>query len=92
MGLSETSPAATINPWNGKHQIGSIGLPLPSTDIKILDDNMKEVKVGEPGEIAIKGPQVMKGYWNRPDETKKSMHGDYFLTGDVGTMDEKGFF
>ena len=91
-GLSETSPAATINPWNGKHQIGSIGLPLPSTDIKILDDNMKEVKVGEPGEIAIKGPQVMKGYWNRPDETKKSMHGDYFLTGDVGTMDEKGFF
>ena len=91
-GLSETSPAATINPWNGKHQIGSIGLPLPSTDIKILDDNMKEVKVGEPGEIAIKGPQVMKGYWNRPEETKKSMHGDYFLTGDVGTMDNKGFF
>ena len=91
-GLSETSPAATINPWNGKHQIGSIGLPLPSTDIKILDDNMKEVKVGEPGEIAIKGPQVMKGYWNRPEETKKSMHGDYFLTGDIGTMDEKGFF
>ena len=91
-GLSETSPAATINPWNGKHQIGSIGLPLPSTDIKILDDNMKEVKVGEPGEIAIKGPQVMKGYWNRPEETKKSMHADYFLTGDVGTMDEKGFF
>ena len=91
-GLSETSPAATINPWNGKHQIGSIGLPLPSTDIKILDDNMKEVKVGEPGEIAIKGPQVMKGYWNRPEETKKSMHGDYFLTGDVGTMDKKGFF
>ena len=91
-GLSETSPAATINPWNGKHQIGSIGLPLPSTDIKILDDNMNEVKVGEPGEIAIKGPQVMKGYWNRPEETKKSMHGDYFLTGDVGTMDEKGFF
>ena len=91
-GLSETSPAATINPWNGKHQTGSIGLPLPSTDIKILDDNMKEVKVGEPGEIAIKGPQVMKGYWNRPEETKKSMHGDYFLTGDVGTMDEKGFF
>ncbi len=91
-GLSETSPAATINPWNGKHQIGSIGLPLPNTDIKILDDNMKEVKIGDPGEIAIKGPQVMKGYWNRPEETKKSMHGDYFLTGDVGTMDEKGFF
>jgi long-chain acyl-CoA synthetase len=91
-GLSETSPAATINPWNGQHKIGSIGLPLPNTDIKILDDDMKEVETGSPGEIAIKGPQVMKGYWQRPEETSKSMHGDYFLTGDVGTMDEKGFF
>jgi long-chain acyl-CoA synthetase len=91
-GLSETSPAATINPWNGQHKIGSIGLPLPNTDIKILDDNMKEVETGSPGEIAIKGPQVMKGYWQRPEETSKSMHGEYFLTGDVGTMDEKGFF
>jgi len=91
-GLSETSPAATINPWNGKHKTGSIGLPLPNTDVKILDDDFKEVKVGEPGEIAIKGPQVMKGYWQRPEETSKSMHGEYFLTGDVGTMDEKGFF
>jgi len=91
-GLSETSPAATINPWNGQHKIGSIGLPLPNTDIKILDDNMKEVETGSPGEIAIKGPQVMKGYWQRPEETSKSMYGEYFLTGDVGTMDEKGFF
>ena len=91
-GLSETSPAATINPWNGKHKTGSIGLPLPNTDVKILDDNLKEVKVGEPGEIAIKGPQVMKGYWNKPEETAKCMHGEYFLTGDVGTMDEDGFF
>jgi long-chain acyl-CoA synthetase len=91
-GLSETSPAATINPWNGKHRTGSIGLPLPNTDIKILDDNFKEVKVGEPGEIAIKGPQVMRGYWNKPEETAKCMHGEYFLTGDVGTMDEEGFF
>ncbi len=91
-GLSETSPAATINPWNGKHKLGSIGLPLPNTEIKILDDDLKEVKVGEPGEIAIKGPQVMKGYWERPDETSKCMHGEYFLTGDIGTMDEDGFF
>jgi len=91
-GLSETSPAATINPWNGKHKLGSIGLPLPNTEIKILDDDLKEVKVGEPGEIAIKGPQVMKGYWDRPDETSKCMHGEYFLTGDIGTMDEDGFF
>ena len=91
-GLSETSPAATINPWNKKHKIGSIGLPLPNTDIKIFDDNLKEVKQGEPGEIGIKGPQVMKGYWNREEETKKCMHGEYFLTGDIGTMDEDGFF
>ena len=91
-GLSETSPAATINPWNNKHKIGSIGLPLPNTDIKIFDDNLKEVKQGDPGEIGIKGPQVMKGYWKREDETKKCMHGDYFLTGDIGNMDEEGFF
>ena len=69
-----------------------MGLPLPNTDVKILDDNLKEVKLGEPGEIAIKGPQVMKGYWNKPEETAKCMHGEYFLTGDVGTMDEDGFF
>ena len=91
-GLSETSPAATINPWNGNHRIGSIGLPLPNTDLKILDDDLKEVKVGEPGEIAIKGPQVMKGYWNKPEETSKCMHGEYFLTGDIGTMNKEGFF
>jgi len=91
-GLSETSPAATINPINGTHKRGSIGLPLPNTEIKLFDDNGKEVGVGEPGEIGIKGPQVMKGYWNRPDETAKCMLGDYFLTGDVGVMEEDGFF
>ena len=91
-GLSETSPAATINPVNNTHRRGSIGLPLPNTDIRLFDDDRKEVAVGEPGEIGIKGPQVMKGYWNRPEETKNCMHGDYFLTGDVGVMDEDGFF
>ena len=91
-GLSETSPAATINPYNGKHKRGTIGLPLPNTDIKIFDDDRKEVAQGEPGEIGIKGPQVMKGYWNRPEETANCMHGDYFLTGDIGTMDEEGYF
>ncbi|MFM7636653.1 MAG: AMP-binding protein, partial [Crocinitomicaceae bacterium] len=91
-GLSETSPAATINPINGTHRRGSIGLPLPNTEIKLFDDNGKEVGVGEPGEIGIKGPQVMKGYWNRPDETAKCMLGDFFLTGDVGVMEEDGFF
>jgi long-chain acyl-CoA synthetase len=91
-GLSETSPAATINPINGTHQRGSIGLPLPNTEIKLFDDNGNEVAVGQPGEIAIKGPQVMKGYWNRPDETAKCMLGDFFLTGDIGVMEEDGFF
>ncbi|MEC9187313.1 MAG: AMP-binding protein, partial [Bacteroidota bacterium] len=91
-GLSETSPAATINPYNGKHKRGTIGLPLPNTDLKIFDDNLKEVAQGEPGEIGIKGPQVMKGYWNREEETKNCFHGEYFLTGDIGTMDEEGYF
>ena len=91
-GLSETSPAATINPINGTHRRGSIGLPLPNTEIKLFDDNGNEVAVGHPGEIAIKGPQVMKGYWNRPDETAKCMLGDFFLTGDIGVMEEDGFF
>ncbi len=91
-GLSETSPAATINPVDGSHQRGSIGLPMPNTDIKIFDDDKKEVPQGEPGEIGIKGPQVMKGYWNKPEETAKCFHGDYFLTGDIGLMKEDGFF
>jgi long-chain acyl-CoA synthetase len=91
-GLSETSPAATINPINGTHRRGSIGLPLPNTEIKLFDDDGKEVAIGQPGEIGIKGPQVMMGYWNRPEETAKCMLGEYFLTGDVGVMDEDGFF
>ena len=91
-GLSETSPAATINPVDGTHKRGSIGLPMPNTDIRIFDDNGKEVPVGEPGEIGIKGPQVMQGYWNRDDETKACFLGDYFLTGDIGVMEEDGFF
>ena len=92
-GLTETSPAACINPLNLEDFNGKIGLPIPSTDIKILDDNNKEVAEGERGEIAIKGPQVMKGYWNKPEETKKVMTKDgYFKTGDIGYVDEKGYF
>ena len=92
-GLSETSPAATSNPINIATYTGTIGIPLPSTDVKILDDDGKEVAQGERGEISIFGPQVMKGYWNRPDETAKVMTADgYFRTGDIGIMDEKGFF
>lgn len=91
-GLSETSPAATLNPTDGSHRMGTIGLPIPNTDLKIFDDERKEVAIGERGEIGIKGPQVMAGYWNKPEETAECMHGDYFLTGDIGIMDEDGFF
>ncbi|HEX5698363.1 MAG TPA: long-chain-fatty-acid--CoA ligase [Rhodoferax sp.] len=92
-GLSETSPIATANPVVGAEYSGSIGLPVPSTWLKLLDDDGKEVPVGQSGEIAIKGPQVMAGYWQRPDETAKAMTADgYFKTGDVGVMDERGYF
>ena len=91
-GLSETSPGATINPADSKEFNGTIGLPIPSTEIAILDDDGKPVPLGQPGEIAIRGPQVMAGYWNRPDETAKVMTPDgFFKTGDVGIMDEGGY-
>jgi long-chain acyl-CoA synthetase len=91
-GLSETSPVATANPANITSYSGNIGIPLPSTEVAMLDDDGKEVPYGERGEIAIRGPQVMKGYWNRPDETAKVMTADgYFRTGDIGVMDEHGF-
>ena len=92
-GLSETSPAASSNPVTSKVFTGSIGVPLPSTDMKIIDDEGNEVPVGTPGEIAIRGPQVMAGYWQRPDETARVMTADgFFKSGDVGVMDERGFF
>ena len=91
-GLSETSPSATCNPVTSKEFSGTIGLPISSTYIKILDDNGAEVPLGQPGEIAIKGPQVMAGYWQRPDETAKVMTPDgYFKSGDIGVMDERGY-
>ncbi|SFP43245.1 long-chain acyl-CoA synthetase [Variovorax sp. PDC80] len=92
-GLSETSPSTTCNPTDSKAYTGTIGVPLPSTWLKLLDDNGNEVALGEPGEIAIKGPQVMAGYWQRPDETAKVMTGDgYFKSGDIGVVDERGYF
>lgn len=91
-GLSETSPVATANPPSIKAYTGTIGIPLPSTEVAILDDDGNEVALGEQGEIAIRGPQVMKGYWQRPDETAKVMTVDgYFRTGDIGIMDERGY-
>jgi len=92
-GLSETSPSATCNPTNSKAYTGTIGVPLPSTWLKLLDDDGREVPMGQPGEIAIKGPQVMAGYWQRPDETAKVMTADgYFKSGDIGVVDERGYF
>ncbi len=91
-GLTETSPAATMNPMSLHDYNGSIGLPLPSTDIKILDDNEQEVPIGASGEICIKGPQVTPGYWNRPDETALVFtKNGYLKTGDIGKMDEEGY-
>jgi long-chain acyl-CoA synthetase len=92
-GLSETSPSASCNTATSTEYTASIGVPLPNTWFKLLDDDGVEVAQGQPGEIAIKGPQVMAGYWQRPDETAKSMTEDgYFKTGDVGVMDERGYF
>ena len=92
-GLSETSPSATCNPTNSTNFTGTIGVPLPGTWLKLLDDDGHDVALGQPGEIAIKGPQVMAGYWQRPDETAKVMTPDgYFKTGDIGIMDERGYF
>ncbi len=91
-GLTETSPCATMNPVSVADYNGSIGLPLPSTDLEIRDDDNKPVPLGQPGEICIKGPQVMKGYWQRPDETAKVLDKDGWLhTGDIGIMDPQGF-
>jgi long-chain acyl-CoA synthetase len=93
-GLSETSPSASCNPVTAKEFTGTIGVPLPSTYMKLLDDEGHEVTtLGQPGEIAIKGPQVMAGYWQRPDETAKVMTEDgYFKSGDIGVVDERGYF
>lgn len=92
-GLSETSPVATANPYNGLEKENSIGQPLPGTYISIrsLDDPSKEMQLNENGEICIAGPQVMTGYWNKPKETAEAFSGEYFRTGDVGYMDEDGF-
>jgi long-chain acyl-CoA synthetase len=91
-GLTETSPAATINPADLQDYNGSIGLPVPSTEIQLRDDAGREVALGHAGEICIRGPQVMKGYWNRPEETAKTLDADGWLaTGDIGVMDAQGF-
>ncbi len=93
-GLTEASPVTHANPFLGKRKIGSIGLPRPDTDAKIVDleTGEKDLPPGEEGELCIRGPQVMLGYWNRPEETKKTLRNGWLYTGDIGRMDEEGYF
>jgi len=93
-GLTEASPVTHANPFNGKRKIGSIGLPRPDVDAKIVDlkTGQKDLPPGEEGELCIRGPQVMLGYWNRPEETKKTLRNGWLYTGDIGRMDEEGYF
>jgi len=91
-GLTETSPVATANPFNDQCKLGTIGMPLSSTDLRIVDEQGNVLNIGEVGEIQIKGPQVMKGYYNRPDETAKCIKDGWFSSGDIGLMQEDGYF
>lgn len=91
-GLTETSPVLSSNPIDGSVRVGTIGIPWPSTEMKIINDDGTDAALGEPGEIVARGPQVFSGYFNRPEETAKTMLGDWFKTGDVGVMNEDGFF
>ena len=92
-GSTETTAVASITPWGGRIKPGTVGVPVPDTDIKIvaLDDHEKELEVGEPGEIAIKGPQIMMGYYKKPEETAEALKDGWFLTGDIGKFDEDGY-
>jgi long-chain acyl-CoA synthetase len=92
-GLTEASPVVCCNPITGnKEMIGTIGMPLPSTTVKLIDDNDQEVALGAEGELCVQGPQVMQGYWNRPDETAKVLNNGWLKTGDIAVMLENGFF
>jgi len=91
-GLSETSPVPSFDPMHLTEFSASTGLPMPSTDIKLLDDAVREVAIGEAGEICAKGPQVMRGYWEKPEVNATAFTADgYFRTGDVGMLDQSGF-
>ncbi|MCA1584331.1 MAG: AMP-binding protein [Acidobacteria bacterium] len=89
-GLTETSPVATLNPFH-RAKRASIGVPVPGTDVKIVDDSGAHVPTGQPGELLIRGPQVMRGYWERPDETARVLENGWLSTGDVAVMDEDGY-
>ena len=92
-GLSETSPGVCFSPLDKPEWNGSIGIPLPSTYVSLRDDDDKLVEIGKPGELCVKGPQVMRGYWNKPEENAKAFTPDgYLRTGDVAVMNDKGYF
>jgi len=91
-GLTETSPVVTINPLDGTNKIGTIGLPMPDTKIKLIDDAGKEVDLGDRGELCVSGPQVMEGYWQRKKETEDVIKNGWLLTGDIAVCDLDGFF
>jgi long-chain acyl-CoA synthetase len=91
-GLTESSPVLTFNPLGGQAKEGSIGIPVPSTDLRLVDDDGQPVELGQPGEILARGPQVMMGYWERPEDTEETMAGGWLHTGDIATMDEEGYF
>ncbi len=92
-GMTEASPGVTMNPYLGKKKIGTVGVPFPNTEVKLVDvtDRSKEVPLGTPGEIAIRGPQIFSGYWNKPKETENALKDGWFYSGDVGVMDEDGY-
>nr|WP_250638347.1 AMP-binding protein [Yoonia vestfoldensis] len=90
-GLTESSPVLTFNPF-GQVRHGSIGVPIPSTDVRCVDDDGADVPQGQPGEVIAKGPQIMLGYWRKPEETAKTIQNGWLLTGDVGVMDADGYF
>jgi long-chain acyl-CoA synthetase len=91
-GLTECCPTVTVNPPQIKEYKGSIGMPVPSTDIKLVDDDGNEVALGDPGEMLVKGPQVMKGYLNRPEATNEMIVDGWLATGDIARCDEDGYF
>ena len=91
-GLSEASPVTHSNPVQGEIRKGSIGLPLPSVEAKVVDEEGREVPIGEVGELIVKGPNVMRGYWNRPEETQKALRNGWLYTGDMARMDPDGYF
>lgn len=90
-GLTEASPVLCCNPVDGTDRLGTIGLPFPSTEIRLVDEDGNDVPLGQPGELIARGPQVMKGYWNRPDETARTLKDGWLWTGDIAVMDEDGF-